>query len=164
MKPTKTATNSSGYVAEAILDTINADETSSYIVIADDDCYKYYAESIIAFTFLLLMINKDMHHMLVDPIKKEDPVKIYRAIQEHFKGGKNYHVESARKKLNAHRLGPDIERDLSKQLELISDLDGDARISEIWDFCECSCSTRTESTFAMWLASHHTTRKISNLR
>ena len=50
-------------------------------------------------------------------------MKIYRAIQEHFKGGKNHHVETARKKLNAHRLGPDIERNPSKPLELISDLE-----------------------------------------
>ena len=32
-------------------------------------------------------------------------------------------MEAAWKKLNAHRLGPDIERDLSKLLELISDLE-----------------------------------------
>ena len=32
-------------------------------------------------------------------------------------------MESARRKLNTHRLGPDIERDLSKLLELISDLE-----------------------------------------
>ena len=31
-------------------------------------------------------------------------------------------VDAARKKLNAHRPGPDIERDLSKLMELISDL------------------------------------------
>ena len=49
---------------------------------------------------------------------------MYREIKEHFKGGKNHHVGSARKKLNAHRLGPDIQRDLSKLLELISDLEG----------------------------------------
>ena len=43
-------------------------------------------------------------------------------IQEHFKGGKNHHVEAARTKLNAHPLGPDIERDLSRLLVLISEL------------------------------------------
>lgn len=32
-------------------------------------------------------------------------------------------MESARRKLKAHRLGPDIKRDLSKLLELISDLE-----------------------------------------
>ena len=72
---------------------------------------------------LVFTVNKDMHHMLIKPIRKEDPVKIYKAIKEHFKGGKNHHVESARKKLNAHRLGPDIERDSSKFLELILDLE-----------------------------------------
>ena len=37
--------------------------------------------------------------------------------------GKKHHVESARRKLNAHRLGPDIERDFSRLLVLISELE-----------------------------------------
>ena len=65
----------------------------------------------------------DMHHTLIELIRKEDPFKIHKAIQEHFKGGKSYHVEAARKKLNAHRLGPDIERGLFKSMERISDLE-----------------------------------------
>ena len=69
-----------------------------------------------AFTFMLSMINKDMHHMLSEAIKKKDPIKLYRMIQEHFKGGKNHHVEAARRKLIAHRCGPDIERDMSRLL------------------------------------------------
>ena len=95
----------------------------SYIVIATDDCYKYYEESIVAFTFMMSMIHKDMHHLLLDLIRKEDPVRIYREIQEHFKGGKNLHVEAARKKLNDHRLGLNIVRYLSTLLELISALE-----------------------------------------
>ena len=118
-KPIKTATDISRYIAEAIVDTIDADGLPSYMVIAEDDCYKYYAESIIAFTSMLSMINKN----LVDHIRKEDPVKIYKALQEHFKGGKNYHEDTARKKLNTHRPGPNIERALSKLLELISDME-----------------------------------------
>ena len=73
----------------------------TYIAIAKDDRYKFYAKSIITFTFMFSMINKDMHHMLMDPMKKEDPVRIYKAIQEHLKGGKYHDVESARRKLNA---------------------------------------------------------------
>ena len=69
------------------------------------------------------MINKDIHHMLGEAIKKEDPTKLYRVIQEHFKGGKNHHVEAATRKLSAYRFGPDIERDISRLLELISDLE-----------------------------------------
>ena len=103
--------------------TIEADGSNSYIVIAEDDCYKFYAESIIAFTFMLSMTNKDMHHMLMEGMKREDPIKMYRKIQEHFEGGKNHHVEAARRTLNTHRLGPDIGRDLSKLLELISALE-----------------------------------------
>ena len=63
-----------------------------------------------------------MHHLLGEAIKDEDPTKLYKVIQEHFIGGKNHHVESARRKLNAHRFGPDIERDISRLLVLISEI------------------------------------------
>lgn len=43
-KPIETAQSVSGYTAEAILDAIDADNMSSYIVIAEDNCYAYYAE------------------------------------------------------------------------------------------------------------------------
>ena len=72
---------------------------------------------------MLSMINKDMHHLLGDAIKDEDPKMLYNVIQEHFKGGKNHHVESVRRKLNAHRLGPDIQRDISRILTLVSELE-----------------------------------------
>ena len=101
---------------------IKADGSRSLTVVAEDDYYKYYADSIVAYTFMLSMINKDMHHMLGDAIKDEDPRMLYKDIQEHFKGGKNHHVESARRKLNAHRFRPDIERDISRLLILISEL------------------------------------------
>ena len=54
-----------------------------------------------------------MHHMLSGALREENPTKVYKIIHEHFKGGKNHHVESARNKLNAHRFGPDVERDVS---------------------------------------------------
>ena len=85
------AANKSGCLTGAIVDTVDADSMPSYIVIAADDCYKYYDEIIIAFTFKLSMIDKDMHHMLLELILE----KIHRAIQEHLKGGKNHHVETA---------------------------------------------------------------------
>ena len=122
-RPTPTADNMTGYLADALIMTVDAGGLPSYIVAAADDCYKYYKESIVAFTFMMSMVHKDMHHLLLDLIRKEDPVQIYRAIQEHFKGGKSHHVEAARKKLNDHRLGQDIERDLSTLLELFSSLE-----------------------------------------
>ena len=94
-RPTQSADNTSGYVAEALVHTVDSDGMPSYIVIDADDCYKYYNETIIAFTFMMSMVHKDMNHMLLDLIRKEDPVRIYRAIQEHFKGGKNHHVAAA---------------------------------------------------------------------
>ena len=108
--------NCSGYTAEAIKPTIKADGSRSLTVVAEDDYYKYYADSIVAYTFMLSMINKDMHHLLEDAIRGEDPKMLYTVIQEHFKGGMNHHVESARRKLNADRFGPDIERDIELEV------------------------------------------------
>ena len=123
MRPSPTTDNRTGYIADSLIMTVDAGGMPSYIVAAADDCYKYYKESIVAFTFMMSMIHKDMHHLLLDLIRKEDPVRIYKAIQDHFKGGKNHHVEAARKKLNDHRLGQDIDRDLSTLSELISSLE-----------------------------------------
>ena len=74
-KPTVTNLNSSGYSAEAIVTTIKGDGSSSYIIITEDDCYKFYAESIMAFTFMMSMIKKDMHHMLVDAMTREGEIQ-----------------------------------------------------------------------------------------
>ena len=58
--PDVNESNCSGYTAEAIKPTIKADGSSSLTVIAEDDYYKYFADSIVAYTFMLSMINKDM--------------------------------------------------------------------------------------------------------
>ena len=80
------------------------------------------------------MIKKDMHHLLVDAMKREDPVKMYQEIQEHSKGSKLHHVEAARRALEAHRLGPAIEQDLSRLIEL------NAGVSEIWNPPKDNCA------------------------
>ena len=112
--PDVTTLNSSGYTAETIMPSIKADGSRALTVIAEDDYYKYYADSIVAFTFMMSMIDKDMHHMLSEAIKDEDPTKVFKVIQEHFKGGKNHHIDSARRKPDAHRFEPDVERDISR--------------------------------------------------
>ena len=81
-----------------------------------------------AFTFMMSMIKKDMHHMLVDAMKREDPIKMYQEIQDHFKGSKLHHVEVARRVLEVHRLGPQIEQDLSRLMELIAILEKDPKM------------------------------------
>ena len=68
--PDVTPTNSSGYTPEAIMPLIRADGTRAITVIAEDDCYKFYADSIVAFTFMMSMIDKDMHHMLSGAIRE----------------------------------------------------------------------------------------------
>ena len=121
--PDVTTRNKSGYTAEAIMTTIKADRSRTLTVIAEDDYYKYYADSKFAFTFMISMVYKDMYHMLSEAIKDEEPTKVFKVIQEHFKGGKNHHIESAKRKLNAHRIGPDIEREISRLLVLVSELE-----------------------------------------
>ena len=56
-------------------------------------------------------------------MKKEDPFRMYQEIQDHFKGCKLHHVEAARRALEAHRFGPEIEQDLSRLMELIAVLE-----------------------------------------
>ena len=51
--PDVNKSNCSGYTAEAIKPTIKADGSSSLTVIAEDDYYKYFADSIVAYTFTL---------------------------------------------------------------------------------------------------------------
>ena len=94
MPPDVTPTNSSEYTPEAIMPLIRADGTREVTVIAEDDCYKFYADSIVAFTFMMSMIDKDMHHMLSGAIREENSTMVYKVIQEHFKGDKNHHIES----------------------------------------------------------------------
>ena len=59
-QPDVTSLNDPGYSAESTITTIDAEGSKLYTVIAEDDYYKFYADSIAAFTFMLSMINKDM--------------------------------------------------------------------------------------------------------
>ena len=68
-QPDVTSLINSGYSAESIITTIDAEGSKLYTVIAEDDYYKFHADSIVAFTFMLSMINKDMHHMLSEAIQ-----------------------------------------------------------------------------------------------
>ena len=79
LRPSSTTDNTTGYKADSLIMTVDAGGMPSYIVAAADDCYKYHKESIVAFTFMLSMVHKDMHHLLLDLIR------IYRAIQDYFK-------------------------------------------------------------------------------
>ena len=72
--PDVNESNCSGYTAEAIKPTIKADVSSSLTVIAEDDYYKYFADSIVAYTFMLSMITKDMHHMLGEESKHRSAI------------------------------------------------------------------------------------------
>ena len=62
LRPSPTTDNTTGYKADSLIMTVDAGGMPSYIVAAADDCYKYYKESIVAFTFMMSMVHKDMHH------------------------------------------------------------------------------------------------------
>ena len=73
LRPSPTTNNTTGYKADSLIMTVDAGGMPSYIVAAADDCYKYYKESIVTFTFMMSMVHKDMHHLLRDLIRKGDP-------------------------------------------------------------------------------------------
>ena len=106
------------------------------VVIDEDDCYLYYAEKLLAFNFMITMINKDMLHILQVPIKEKNPIKLYQMILNYFKGNKHHHVERARTLQAQHRLSNgDIVGDLSHLKLLISNLaqaQGSDLPAEVW--------------------------------
>ena len=91
------------------------------VVIDEDDCYLYYAEKLLAFNFMITMINKEMLHILEVPINEKNPTKLYQMIVNYFRGNKHHHTERARTLLAQHCLSNgDIVRDLSHLKLLIS--------------------------------------------
>ena len=118
--PRATTSNSSGYSAKSIVSVEDPDGLYHNVVIDEDDCYRYYAEKLFAFNFMITMINL---HILQVPIKEKDPIKINQMILNYFKGNKHHHVERARTLLAQHHLSNgDIVRDLSHSKLLISNL------------------------------------------
>ena len=120
--PRATTSNSSGHSAKSIVPVEDPDGIHHNVVMDEDDCYRYYAEKLLAFNFMITMINKDMLHILQVPIKEKNPIKLYQMILNYFKGN-NHHVERARILLAQHRLSNgDIVRDLSHLKLLINNL------------------------------------------
>ena len=118
-QPDVTTLNNSEYTAEAIITSTKADGTKS---LAEDDYYKFHADSIVVFTFMLSMINKDMHHMLGEAIKEEDSMRVYRVIQEHFKGGGGGLVPgypSQKANIIAMRFSENLESELLSILDIL---------------------------------------------
>ena len=129
-RPTKAADNTSGYVADVIVDTVNADGMPSYIVIASDDCYKYYDETIIAFTFMMSMIHKDMHHMQLEGGSSQDlssNPRTFQRWQESPCGSSSKEVEcpQARARHRKRPTGADLGSGSSAK-------EGDARVPKVW--------------------------------
>ena len=78
--PRATTSNSSGYSAKLIVSVEDPDGICHNVVIDEDDCYRHYAEKLVAFNFMITMINKEMSHILQVPIKEKNPIKICQMI------------------------------------------------------------------------------------
>ena len=68
--PRATTSNSSGYSAKSIVSVEDPDGIYHNVVMDEDDYYRYYAEKLLAFNFMINMINKDMLHILRGQLKK----------------------------------------------------------------------------------------------
>ena len=79
-----TTSNSIGYSAKSIVSVEDPDGIYNNAVIDEDDCYRYYAEKLLALNFMITMINKDMLHILQVPIKEKNPIKLHQMILNYF--------------------------------------------------------------------------------
>ena len=102
--PRATTSNSSGYLAKSIVSVEDSDGIYHNVVIDEDDCYRYHAEKLLAFNFMITKINKDMLQILQVPIKVKYLMKLYQNILSYFKGKKHHHLERAKISPSQHRL------------------------------------------------------------
>ena len=71
-----------------------------YIVIDEDDIFRYNAENKICMLLIRRILNKDMLHHLQPSIDANNASHTYLKILDFFKVHKHYHIESARVALN----------------------------------------------------------------
>ena len=76
--PRVTTSNSSGYSAKSIVSVEDPDGIYNNVVIDEDDCHRCYAEKLLAFNFMITMINKDVLHILQVPTKEKNPIMLYQ--------------------------------------------------------------------------------------
>ena len=103
--PMPTPLNPSGYSP-----TIQAtfDEKPMYIVIDEDDIFRYNAENKVCMLLIQRILNKDMLHHLQPSIDANNASHTYLKILDFFKGHKHHYIESARVALNNFRFATDV--------------------------------------------------------
>ena len=94
-----------------------------YIVIDEDDIFRYNAENKICMLLIQRILNEDMLHHLQPSIYANNASHTYLKILDFFKGHKHHHIESARVALNNFRFATDLEKDIFTLKDLISNLE-----------------------------------------
>ena len=120
--PVPTPLNPSGYTP-TIVTPATFDGKLMYIVIDEDDIFRYNAENKVCMLLIQRILNKDMLHHLQPSIDANDASHTYLKILDFFKGHKHNHIESARVSLNNFRFATDVEKDVFTLKDLISDLE-----------------------------------------
>ena len=120
--PVPTPLNPSGYTP-TIVTPATFDGKPMYIVIDEDDIFRYNAENKICMLLIQRILNKDMLHHLQPSIDANNASHSYLKILDFFKGHKHHHIESARVALNNFRFATDVEKDIFTLKDLISNLE-----------------------------------------
>ena len=120
--PVPTPTNPSGY-SPTIVMPATFDGKPMYIVINEDDIFRYNAENKICMLLIQRILNKDMLHHLQPSIDANNASHTYLKILDFFKGHKHHHIESARVALNNFRFATDVEKNIFTLKDYISNLE-----------------------------------------
>ena len=120
--PIPTPTNPSGY-SPTIVMPATFDGKPMYIVINEDDIFRYNAENKICMLLIQRILNKDMLHHLQPSIDANNASHTYLKILDFFKGHKHHHIESARVALNNFRFATDVEKNIFTLKDYISNLE-----------------------------------------
>ena len=115
--------NANDYTPSSITESNDPLSMNKFVVIDEDDIFRYAAEETTAFRFIESFLQMDMKHILAKSVKRKDPRQLYQDIQDHFRGNQFHHVDKAIKNICKHKVHPSsFERDISNFRIYISDL------------------------------------------
>ena len=130
--PVPTPLNPSGYTP-TVVTPATFDGKPMYIIIDEDDIFRYSAENKVCMLLIQRILYKDMLHHLQPSIDANNALHTYLKILDFFKGHKHHHIESARVALTNFRFATDVEKDIFNLKDLISNLEK-AQGSQLVDF------------------------------
>ena len=154
--PVPTPTNTGGYTP-TILAPSTIDGKPMYIVIDEDDIFRYNAENKICMQLIQRILSKDMLHHLQPSIDANNASHTYLKIADFFKRHKHHHIESARVTLNNFKFASNVEKDIFTLKDLISNFEK-AKGSLLVDYYKFGFhqeSMRNEKRDTITIAFHH---------